>query len=110
MIINDTLCIKVSDTQICPKCKSKVIIKNGFTKNRKQQYQCKNCTVRFIDYYTNKACLPNINSYIIKLTKEGLGIRSTARVLQISTTTLLKRIIAIAKNIPQPIISKNKTQ
>ncbi len=109
MINNDTSCIKVSDTQICPKCKSKVIIKIGFTKNRKQQYQCKNCTVRFIDYYTNKACLPNINSYIIKLTKEGLGIRSTAKVLQISTTTLLKRIIAIAKNIPQPIISKNKT-
>ena len=46
---------------------------------------------------------------IIQLTKEGLGIRSTARVLGISTTTLLKRIIAIANSIPQPIISKGKT-
>jgi IS1 family transposase/transposase-like protein len=109
MINYSTSCIKVSDTQIWPKCKSKKIIKNGVTKNNKQQYYCKTCVTRFIDYYTNRACLPTINQSIILLTKEGLGIRSTARVLQISTTTLLKRIIAISKNIPQPIISKNKT-
>jgi len=42
-------------------------------------------------------------------TKEGIGIRSTARILRISTTTLLKRIVAIAKNINRPIISKGKT-
>ena len=78
----------------------KTIIKNGFAKNIKQQYFCKSCGVRFIDYYTNKVCLPTTDDNIIKLTKEGLGIRSTARVLQISTTTLLKRIITIAKSIP----------
>ena len=44
-----------------------------------------------------------------EFTKEGLGIRSTARLLKISTTTLLKRIITIAKGIHQPIISKGKT-
>ncbi|HLU51175.1 MAG TPA: IS1 family transposase, partial [Flavobacteriaceae bacterium] len=49
-----------------------------------------------------------INQQIITLTKEGLGIRSTARVLNISTTTLLKRIVSIAQNIPQPVISKDK--
>ncbi|MBB4807601.1 IS1 family transposase [Chryseobacterium defluvii] len=42
------------------------------------------------------------------MTREGLGIRSTARVLQISTTTLLKRILLIAKNIKQPIIPMGK--
>jgi insertion element IS1 protein InsB len=42
-------------------------------------------------------------------TKEGLGIRSTARLLRISTTTLLKRIVSIAKNIHHPVISKGKT-
>jgi transposase-like protein len=36
---------------------------------------------------------------IIQFTKEGLGIRSTARRLKISKTTLLRRIIAIAKKI-----------
>ena len=40
--------------------------------------------------------------------KEGLGIRSTARILKISATTLLKRIISIARNIVKPIISRGK--
>ncbi|MCV2486506.1 hypothetical protein OD917_16350 [Flavobacterium sp. SH_e] len=42
-------------------------------------------------------------------TKEGLGIRSTARVLKISATTLLKRIVSIARNITRPIVSRGKT-
>ncbi|MFA7688354.1 MAG: hypothetical protein WCY25_10865 [Moheibacter sp.] len=56
----------------------------------------------------NNACHERINSKIIHFTKEGLGIRSTARVLEISPTTLLKRILSIAENIPHPIISKGK--
>src|SRR5690554_4298789 len=106
---NAISCSKVSDTSFCPYCKSKAIIKNGRTKNKKQQYLCKKCSKRFIDYYTYKAYQPDINHQIIILTKEGLGIRSTARVLHISTTTLLKRIISIAQNISQPVISKSKT-
>jgi insertion element IS1 protein InsB len=51
----------------------------------------------------------DINQNIIQLTKEGLGIRSTARILKISMTTLLKRIVFIARNITKPIISKGKT-
>jgi insertion element IS1 protein InsB len=109
MIKNETLCIKVSDTGICPKCKSKDIIKNGFTKNKKQQYICKSCDKRCIAYYSNLAYGQNINQNIIQYTKEGLGIRSTARLLKISTTTLLKRIVTIAKDIHQPIISRGKT-
>lgn len=105
----ETSCSKVSDGLLCLFCKSKNIIKNGFAKNKKQQYYCKTCCKRFIEYYTYNAYLPNLNKSIIQLTKEGLGIRSTARVLQISTTTLLKRIISIAKHIQKPIISKGKT-
>jgi len=103
---NDTKCYRIIDTGICPHCKSKKIIKNGFTKNRKQQFYCKNCNTRSIDYYSNKAYCKNINSSIIQLIKEGVGIRSTARILIISTTTVLKRIVLIAKSI-QP---KNLTQ
>ena len=109
MIKNDTTCFKVSDTQICPNCNSKNLIKNGYTKNKKQQFYCKNCQKRCIDFYSNHACKTNINEKIIILTKEGLGIRSTARVLKISATTLLKRIISIAKSISLPTISKGKT-
>jgi len=51
----------------------------------------------------------SINQQIILFTKEGLGIRSTARVLRISVTTLLKRIVSIAANIKQPSIAMGKT-
>lgn len=103
-----TKCFKVSDAKICPNCKNHKIVKNGSTKSKKQQYLCKSCGKRFLDYYTYNAYHEKINSEIIYFTKEGLGIRSTARVLGISTTTLLKRIILIASKIPRPFISKEK--
>ena len=62
-----------------------------------------------VENYNYQAYKSDINENIILFTKEGLGIRSTARILKISTTTLLKRIITIAKKIHQPIVSKGKT-
>jgi len=106
---NATWCFRVSDDINCPKFNDEKVVKNGRTKNSKQQYYCKICNYRFIENYTYQAYKPDINENIIQLTKEGLGIRSTARILKISTTTLLKRIISIARNIVKPIISKGKT-
>lgn len=85
------------------------MIKYGKTKAGNQRYICKHCKKTRVENYAYQAYKTDINRTIIQFTKEGLGIRSTARILQISTTTLLKRIIAIAKNIHQPIISKGKT-
>ena len=92
-----------------PKCKKKKVIKNGRTKNNKQQYYCKMCSHRFIEYYTNQAYKLDINERIVQSAKEGLGTRSTARILEISATTLLKRIVCIARNIIRPIISRGKS-
>lgn len=108
MLENHSSCIRVSDTKICPLCYSSKIIKNGHTKTGKQQYFCKECDRRFLDFYSYKAYNQNTNNKIIHFTKEGLGIRSTARVLHISTTTLLKRILLISKNIKQPMIPMDK--
>ena len=105
---NAASCSRVSDGVNCPRCKKNNAVKNGSTKNHKQQYYCKNCGKRFIDNYTYMAYKSNIDRNIILFTKEGLGIRSTARILKISTTTLLKRIISIARNIHQPVISRGK--
>jgi IS1 family transposase/transposase-like protein len=109
MIENHSSCFKVSDTKICPHCYSSKIVKNGHTKTHKQQFRCKNCLKRFLDFYTYNAYKPNINEKIIQLTKEGLGIRSTARVLKISVTTLLSRIITISNTIKRPVLSKGKS-
>ena len=108
MIENHNRCSKVSDTKICPNCFSPKIIKNGKTKTKKQQYFCKDCNKRFLDFYTYQAYRYGINNDIIALTKEGTGIRSTARLLKISPTTLLARIITISKKVVQPSIPKGK--
>lgn len=92
----------------CPYCQSEYIIKSGFTSQNKQRFKCNQCNKKFLFCYSYKACIPGLDSQIITLTKEGLGIRSTARVLQISATTLLKRIINIAENISKPFISFGK--
>lgn len=105
---NLTTCIKIGAGINCFYCQSEKCIKNGRTINSKQRYKCKACTKRFISNYTYNAYQPTLNQQIISLTQEGLGIRSTARVLEISATTLLRRIISIANKIPRPFISKGK--
>jgi len=66
------------------------------------------CSHRFIENYTNQVYKLDINQRIAQLTIEGLGIRSTATILEISATKLLKRIVSIARNINRPIISRGK--
>lgn len=86
----------------CKFCNGKCI-KNGFQSNGNQRYKCVLCKKRQQIKYLYNAYNIDINNNIILFTKEGLGIRSTARILKISTTTLLKRILLIAQNISQPI-------
>ena len=104
-----TLCSRLGVKFLCPYCQSESIVKSGKNCNGKQRYQCKYCHKRFITDYIYKAYLPDTDSKIIQLIKEGLGIRSTARVLGISVTTLLKRILQIARNIKQPPIAVGRT-
>lgn len=77
--------------------------KNEFIK---QRYLCKACNKTFIKSYNNNAYQPETNQLITSLIKESCGIRSISRLLQISTTTLLKRILSIAENTIKPIIIK----
>lgn len=105
MIESHSSCIRISDTHTCPFCYSQKIIKNGHSKTQKQQYFCKNCHKRFLDFYTYQACKPQTDNLIIKLTKEGMGIRSIARILSISCTTLLSRYFRIANSIRIPPLS-----
>ena len=104
-----TSCFRFGDGYKCPVCQSYDLVKNGKTSNEKQRYQCKHCRKRFITNYTYKAYMPDTNQKIIQLTKEGLGIRGTARILAISVTTLLKRILLIASKIKQAPIATGRT-
>ncbi len=93
----------------CNYCQSNKVVKNGFTATDKQRYLCKSCHKRFITNYSYNAYRKDINEQIVKFTKEGVGIRGTARILRISTTTLLKRILHIAREIKLPPIVQHQT-
>ena len=85
------------------------MVKYGKTKSGNQRYICIACGKTGVENYAYLAYKGDVNQHVIQLTKEGLGIRSTARILKISATTLLKRIVSSAKNIVKPIITKGKT-
>lgn len=102
MINNSISCFKCVDgINRCIYCSGK-LVKNGLSKAKKQRYKCKKCNKSIVEKYSYNAYSSYINNQIVVLLTEGLGIRSISRVLKISTTTLLKRIIAIANNIKLP--------
>lgn len=63
-------------------------IKNGIQSNGIQRYKCCVCKKRQQSNYGYNAYKRNLNEEIILFTKEGLVIKSTARILKISTNYL----------------------
>lgn len=82
--------------------------KAGRQRNGNQKWFCKSCRKYQQEKYKNKACHPNINLEIRKHLKESCGTRSISRLLEISITTVTKRILTISKSIEKPPISLNK--
>jgi transposase-like protein len=79
----------------CPSCDSDKVVKRGQTNNGKRRYLCQYeaCLRRtFILDYINRGYLPAVKRQIIALALNGSGIRDTARVLGISTDTVLSEL------------------
>ncbi len=89
----------VDNKMKCKKCNEKCL-KNG-KRNGIQRYYCKKCKYSFQSHYSNKSYEIE-DKQVIKLLKEGCGIRSMSRILEISPTTVISRIKSIAKSIQQP--------
>src|ERR1700733_1195909 len=85
-----------------------ICIKKGLQKNGAQKLKCKNCGKHQLAQYTNKAWLPHTNEMITILVKESCGIRSIARIVKISVTTVIRRIKGIAAAIVKPMVAMNK--
>ena len=83
--------------------------KKGRQKNGKQRFKCKCCHKQQQGEYSYNAYDPQVNPYIVTHIKEGVGIRSLARLLRISTTTLMKRILDISHKIACPHILAGAT-
>src|SRR5213596_2213951 len=79
----------------CPHCQSEQIVKRGKTRRGTQRYLCQNtaCTRgSFLLDYRNRGCLPEVKRTIIDMSLNASGIRDTARVLRISTDTVLRAL------------------
>lgn len=90
----------------CKKCSEKCN-KNGFQNNGKQKFYCKTCDLHQQKEYSYKAYLPKINTKVVKLLVNGCGIRAISRILCISKTTVLSRIIKISKKLKQTYFYEN---
>ncbi len=85
----------------CNKCKC-LAVKNGKQKNGRQRYYCKTCKISFQRAYKYNAYNKQINRDIVAFLKESVGINATSRLLKISKTTVLTRILKMASNIIKP--------
>jgi IS1 family transposase len=75
-------------------------------RNGKQRYFCKSCNFSFQLEYSYEAYKPETNTLIESLLKEGCGIRSISRIINISTKTVLSRILKISYHIKVPYFNK----
>ena len=80
---------------LCPGCGHDKISRRGKTENGKQRYFCQNpeCSTKtFILDYEYNGYLPEVKNKIIEMAINGSGIRDTARVLDISPTTVINEL------------------
>ncbi len=79
----------------CPYCHSDQVVKRGKTRRGTQRYRCHNtaCTPQsFLLEYSYQGRLPEVKQQMIDMSLNASGVRDTARVLHISTDTVLREI------------------
>ncbi len=80
---------------LCPDCNSSEVFKHGFSSNGKQRYRCENpdCSRRtFILNNSHPGRAKEVKQKIREMYHNGIGIRDTARVLNVSTATVIKEL------------------
>lgn len=106
--LSNTSIKPVEKSTCCPYCIRK-LYKHGKTREGKQRFRCRDCKKTHTENYSYNGYNPNLKQNIIALTKEGVRIPGTARLLSISTTTLIARIKKIAPEIKKPLLINGKT-
>jgi insertion element IS1 protein InsB len=83
---------------MCTRCDT-YVVKNGFTKGKKQRYKCAACTTSKVIDPIAKGFGNSLHEPIRTLVREGCGIRSLGRILKVSAATILRNILALAEKI-----------
>lgn len=80
---------------LCPHCQSDQVIKGGKTQAGKQRYKCQNADCSHYSFQldlTYKGRSPEVKEQIVDMALNGSGIRDTARVLKISSATVINEL------------------
>jgi len=80
------------------------MVKNGKTPMKVQRFRCVTCKQTRQEVYSYQACAVDTNARLVQLLKESCGTRSISRILNISATTVTRRILEIASKIKAPVI------
>ena len=79
----------------CPYCHSDQVVKRGKTRRGTQRYLCQNAACppqSFLLEYSYRGRLPEVKQQIVDMSLNASGVRDTARVLRISTDTVLRAL------------------
>ena len=93
----------------CPHCNSIDVVKYGKQANGEQRYHCNNpaCERKIFSlHYGYKGRRPEVKKKILDMAVNGSGVRDTARVLEVSPTTVIsvlkKQNRIFSRSIQQP--------
>lgn len=84
----------------CPKCNHKNIIKNGFAFG-KQRYKCNNKECNYNFTVNSRGYPESKRQEAIDWYLEGNSLRSIARMLKVSLTTIMRWIRQAASKLPE---------
>jgi len=79
----------------CPNCHGTDIVRHGTTRQGKQRYRCREhrCAGRtFLLEYSYAGHSPEVRRQIVDMALNASGIRDTARVLHVSTHTVMTEL------------------
>src|SRR5262249_1218116 len=79
----------------CPHCQGTDIVRHGQTRQGKQRYRCREqrCAGRtFLLDYSYPGQSPAVKQQIVEMALNASGIRDTARVLHVSTNTVMTEL------------------
>jgi transposase-like protein len=93
----------------CSRCVDEAV-KNGKTRGGKQRYLCKSCGKSFVKNPKAIGYGMRFDESIVSFIREGCGIRSTARLLAIAPSTVIRSLLRISETIIPPKIPAHLPQ
>ena len=80
----------------CPYCQGTDMVRHGKSPEGKQRYRCRQCREQkgctFLLDYSYAGQSPEIKEQIVEMAMNASGIRDTARVLHVSTNTVMTEL------------------